>query len=147
MIVCWPINEQWTVTGKWNETYYDNGWWYKKVYSDSSHVIANDYYAIESKSTDYSIQLLTGYLLGNSQFEGGILLRDNYLRYFNNSTNNYEPGNLENGYFIEPSLEYIYTVADMLISARIRRKINTEVEDRWKIGKYWDMALTLKVGF
>lgn len=147
MIVCWPVNEQWTVTGKWNETYYDKGRWYKKAYSDSSHLIENDCYAIESKSTDYSIQLLTGYLIGNSQFEGGVLLRDNYLRYFNDSTNNFEPGILEKGYFIEPSLEYVYMLNNLLISTKIRRKINTEVEDRWKMDKYWDISLILKVGF
>jgi hypothetical protein len=147
MIVSWPINEQWTITGKWNETYYDKGKWYRKAYSDSLHVIENDYYAIESKSTDYCIQLLTGYLIENSQFEGGILLRDNYLRYFNDSTNTYEPGILENGYIIEPSLEYRYIVANTLIVTKIRRKINTEDKDRWKSNKYWDMSVILKVDF
>lgn len=146
MIVCWPINEQWTVTGKWNETYYDDGYWYGKAYPDTSNRIKNDYYAIKRKSTDYSIQLLTGYLIGNSKFEGGILLRDNYLRYFNN-INGYDPGTLEKGYIIEPSFEYRYMVAKMLVATKIRRKINTGDEDRWKTDKYWDMSVILNVEF
>jgi hypothetical protein len=147
MIVNWLLNKQWSVTAKWNETYYDNGKWYGKAYSDSSLVIENEYYAIESKSIDYSVQMLAGYLIGNAQFEGGFLFRDNNSRYFNNITNGYEPGTLENGYIIEPSLEFRYIIADMLIAAKIIRKINTEDENRWEINKHWDMFLNVNVGF
>jgi hypothetical protein len=147
MIVSWPINEQWTVTGKWNETYYDNGKWYKKAYSDSLHVIENDYYAIESKTTDYSVQLLTGYLIGNAQFEGGILLRDSYLRYFNNEINGFKSDDGGKGYIMEPSLVFRYFVADMLVATKIIRKINTLDEKRWKINKNWDASITFNLVF
>ncbi len=147
MNASWHLNEQWTITGKWNETYYDKGKWYGKAYSDSTFKIVNGFYAIESKSIDYSVQLLTTYYKKNTKLECGFLFRDRYLQYYNFIDEKNKEESFGKGYIMEPSLDLEYCFLNTSIMSKVARKINILDENRWVFGKYWDIALSVKMEF
>ncbi len=146
MIAQWFINKQWVITGKWNETYYDNGKWYGKAYSDTIVKIGKEFYAIENKSNDYSLQILTSYMMKNNQWECGILFRDSYLRVYDNE-NGYKAEESEIGYVIEPSLKYECLFSNFLLSTKVIRKINTYDKNKWEFSRNWDISLNMKAVF
>lgn len=145
MNASWYLNEQWTITGKWNETYYDKGKWYGKAYSDTTYKIVRDFYAIDSKSIDYSVQLLTTYSKKNIKLECGFLFRDRYLQYydFSDGKNMEEP--FGKGYIMEPSLDLEYRFLNTSIMSKVTRKVNSLDDNIWTFGKYWDIALSVKM--
>jgi len=148
MIVKWFVSDRWTVTGKWNEVYFDYGKWYGKAYSDNTVTIDKNAYAIESKSTDYTLQLLAGYTGNKIEFDAGVLFRDNYLRVYDFTDSTYRtPENQSEDFLIEPSVRLAYIGKIGILEMNISRKFNTADPDIRYFSKKWILSLTTNLAF
>jgi hypothetical protein len=130
----WKPADVWEIKGRWNQSYYDNGKWYGREYRDTGRV---DYYAIESKTIDYSFELSLAHVRPTSRFEGGCLVQNIYEQQFVDSS--YENVNRGIGYSIEPFVEILLKHRHIALKARVARLINTQAQDKWAIRNNWDI--------
>lgn len=151
--IVWTPNQTWTVTGKWNETYSDDGKWYGDEYfdrlsqSDSLYDLYHGTYGIENKSIDYSLQLLVSYTLERFLINAGILFKDNNYREYNFAEARFKPINNGEGYIFEPSIEAEYRFNAGVLKLKISRKINTDDPDKKKFSKNWNIGLGVDIEF
>jgi hypothetical protein len=151
--IVWSPDQIWTVTGKWNETYFDNGKWYGDEYfdrlsqSDSIYNLYHGTYGIENKSIDYSIQLIVSCTLAKWIISAGFLFKDNNFEEYNFLESRFQSRQTGEGYISEPSLEAVYNFNAGLIKLNISRKINTDDPDKNEFSKNWDIRLGVDIGF
>jgi hypothetical protein len=151
--IVWTPNQMWAVTGKWNETYFDNGKWYGDEYfdrlsqSDSIYNLYHGTYGIENKSIDYSLQLIVSYTVERLMVNAGFLFRDNNFREYNFSESRFKSMNNGEGYISEPSLEAVYQFNAGQIKFKVSRKINTDDPDKSEFSKNWNIGFGIDAGF
>lgn len=128
----WKPCDVWEVKGRWNQSYYDNGKWYGQEYRDTGRV---DYYAIESKTINYSFELSLAHVLPKSRFEGGCLYQNIYGQQFIDSS--YQK--YDRGISIEPFIQTQLKYRRLALKARVARMFNTLAQDNWEIKNNWDI--------
>ncbi len=124
------FSDQWMVKGRWYEAYWDEGRWYGAEYFVDTAEIDTvpehlDYYAIERKSTEYTVGLSVRYNpRPDLALELGSTLQDIFHREYHDST--YETFHNQNGYLLKPYIEFAWRSARRWnVSVRIERTINT----------------------
>ncbi len=151
--IVWALNSMWTITGKWNETYFDNGKWYGNEYfdrlsqSDSIYNLYHGTYGIENKSIDYSLQLIVSCTIERWMLSAGFLFRDNNFEEYIFSESRFKPRNTGEGYISEPSLETMYHFNTGQIKFKVSRKINTDDPDKSRLSKNWNLGLGVNFEF
>lgn len=142
-------NEKLQFTGKWVETYNDNGKWYGKAYVDSLESGKNfkEFYAIENKVIDYSLEFYMNLNLKNFQVSFGNAFRDIFQRSYDWRINDYEIVNMGNGYIIKPSLVCGYNNEHFQLNGKVERMIDTFDKNKWSFDKNWDIHLLMGTQF
>ncbi len=138
----WRFADTWELLGIWNESYYDNGRWFGRDYFDSSAINSAgriDYYAIDEKNTDYSLEFGLAKKTGRYFIEGGCRVQDVFNRRF--TSMKYENVSLENGYTIEPFAVILLTYNRLAFKGRVSRIINTLERDKWELSRNWDIRV------
>jgi hypothetical protein len=137
----WKISDSWEINGRWDENYYDDGVWNGHEYFDSTRAdsLGTDYYAINNKTTDYSVELGLAMVQKKFRIESGCRLQDVYARYFSNNT--YLTNNGGKGYIVEPFAEFLFTYNWLSLKGRIVRIINTLAPDKAVFRRNWDIHL------
>jgi hypothetical protein len=130
----------WEMNGRWIETYSDRGKWIGREYLPDGQQQA-DFYAVESKTTDYSIDVgiaKTGPLY---RITGGLLFKDLFPLIYKPELRRYVSQSMGAGYIIEPYSEIILKFRRLSLKGRIVRMVNTSSADRWDIEKNWDIQI------
>jgi len=137
----WKISDVWELNGRWDENYYDNGVWNGHEYFDSTRPdsLGTDYYAINNKTTGYSVELGLAMARKKFRIESGCRLEDVYARYYSNNT--YLTNNGGKGYIVEPFTEFLFKYNWLSLKGRIARIINTLAPDKGVFRKNWDIHL------
>ncbi|MBN1130544.1 MAG: hypothetical protein JXA71_16245 [Chitinispirillaceae bacterium] len=136
----WQVSDGWELRGRWLENAYDKGRWYGREYRNNDSLREkNDYYAVETKTIDYTVELSCAMVRKAYRVEGGGLVRDIFEQRFNGA--DYEVNDLGIGYIIEPFVTFHLAVGRFLLRGRITRMINTEASDRWEARKNWDIQI------
>lgn len=129
----WKPLSAWEVKSKWNQSYYDNGKWYGAKYRDTGRI---DYYAIERKTTDYSVELSLAKVGSFSRFEGGLLYQNISGQQFRNTDYRRVDRSIA-----EPFFEMHLKQHRLSINARMARMINLQEQNQWEIRNNWDVHL------
>ncbi len=136
----WEIGRSWVLDGRWIESYYDKGKWYGREYL-AVDTLRSDYYAIETKTVEYTVELALSWVRQSMRVKSGCLFRDNYDRSFNDRDRQYEPVSNGQGYFLEPFAETQLLFRHFTLKGRIARMVNTLAPDRGQLSKNWDIHL------
>jgi hypothetical protein len=148
------IEDRLHITGKWVEMYHDDGYWYAEEYWPDSVELDNEFYAIQQKNTQYWLDFACELFWGKGKLIAGTLLHDVFLRqwrwnYDDNGerSGSYLVSELDTGYDIEPYCSIEWLTSWSLVSAKLRRIINTGDRDRFRIDKNWDFLLSIQMVF
>lgn len=147
------LGERWALSGKWNETYWDDGAWYGSEYfgsyanTSADRPERTDYYAIERKSTEYRVELGISCAPRESfSFEVGSALQDIFQREYDGEK--YETRHYGQGYLLEPYIKLAGTILGRIdVRGQIKRTVNTYDEDIWDVRRNWDMKLYVGASF
>ncbi len=142
------------ITGKWVEMYHDDGYWYAEEYWPDSIDLDHEFYAIQQKNTQYWIDFACELFWGNGKVIAGTLLHDVFLRQWRwnyddkgERSGSYLVSELDTGYDIEPYCSFEWQTSWSLVSAKLRRIINTGDRDRFRFDKNWDFLLSIQMVF
>ncbi len=147
----WRLSDVWRVFGQWSYSKWDNGYWDAPAYRDTTldSLQRESYYAIQRKSTDQKINLMTEINPNDNLFiRGGIEFRDVYFLEFRNGA--YITNDLGSGYVAAPFAEIDAAINNLgagprtnriALRGRIRRVMDTIASD------FWDMYISLEAWF
>jgi hypothetical protein len=135
----WNPFDGWELHGRWVENLYDNGYWYGREYrrEDSLKEVSN-FYAIQNKTIDYTLEAGCAMVRTIFRLEGGCLFREIYDQQF--EENKYISRLIE-GHTVEPYTEFRLMYKAFSLKGRITRMIKTEASDIWQFRKNWDITI------
>jgi hypothetical protein len=125
--------------GRWVENLYDNGYWYGREYrTEDSLKNVSDFYAIENKTIDYTLEAGCAMVRTIFRLEGGCLFREIYDQRF--EENEYH-SRLIDGHIVEPYTEFRLMYKAFSLKGRVTRMIKTGAADKWQFRKNWDITV------
>ncbi|MBN2188995.1 MAG: hypothetical protein JW699_06045 [Chitinispirillaceae bacterium] len=135
----WKMTDHWELHGRWDENYNDYGVWYGHEYLDTARAdsLGTDYYAIMNKATTYSVELSLARVRDRYRLESGCRLSDVFARSYRE--NAYVIDVEEQGYVIEPFLEFTVQYRRFSLRGRVVRLVNTLASDNRAFKKNWDI--------
>jgi hypothetical protein len=136
----WKIGNGVELTGRWNESYYDNGEWYGKEYRKSGDTAGSDYYAIQGKKNDYSLDFGLAYARTAFRIESGCRLQDVFSLRFDGTQYVRVNDLFGIGNGIEPYVLFQQQYRRIALKGRIARFVNRQAWDKW-VGKNWDVRI------
>jgi hypothetical protein len=138
----WKITDQWELHGRWDENYNDYGVWNGHEYFDTTRAdsLGTDYYAITNKATTYSVELSLAMIRRSFHIESGCRLSDVFARSY--KKNLYVIDDDDQGYIVEPFMEFMFQYNWLSLRGRIVRLVNTLAPDNWAFKKNWDIHFT-----
>lgn len=141
----WRIFEsRFFLTGKWTESYLDNGLWYGRAYWPDSTDNDREYYAIESKEIDYWIDGAVEWVFREDcKLVAGSIVHDVYQRDWDSKTAQYLAGENDPG-FVEPYAGVRLMFEQFIMKLKIKRNISTQGDEQWKVPENWEMLLDFK---
>ncbi len=151
--IVWTLNDMWSITGKWNETYSDDGKWYGEEYfdrlhqSDSIYNLYHGTYGIETKSMDYSLQMIVSWTFNQLLVNAGFLFRDNSMEEYDLMESRFKQRNTGEGHVAEPSLEAGYQFSKGYMKMKVSRKFTSEKSEKNKFSKNWNLGLGVETAF
>ncbi|NLG17108.1 MAG: hypothetical protein GX556_07245 [Fibrobacter sp.] len=137
----WSITERLQLQISWYQVYYDNGWWYGREYFDTTSTQRANYYAINMKSNDCSINAALNVQLENLNFSFGTSVSDIFQRFYDEPSRSYQIKDYGKGYIFEPYLDFKYPFGFITAQGKIKRIINTLDTRRYVLKRNWDITL------
>ena len=135
----WNPFDGWELHGRWMENLYDNGYWYGREYrAEDSLKNVSDFYAIENKTIDFTLEAGCAMVRTIFRLEGGCLFREIYDQRF--EENEYR-SRLIDGHIVEPYTEFRLMYKAFSLKGRVTRMIKTEADDIWQFRKNWDITI------
>jgi hypothetical protein len=136
----WNPFDGWELHGRWVENLYDNGYWYGREYrKKDAQRETGDFYAIENKTIDYTLEAGCAMVRTIFRLEGGCLFREIYDQRF--EENVYRTSRLTEGHVVEPYTEFRLKYRSFSLKGRVTRMIRTRAEDIWQFRKNWDITI------
>ncbi len=128
----WDCARMIEMTGRWTETYADNGVWVGSQYFDPTKVDAmrTNYYGINSKSLNNSIELGTALIGSFGRAGAGCEVQDNLSMPFNSTLQRYD---IDETSLIEPYIDLGVQYHRVSLKGKIIRMINPVGADAWNI--------------
>lgn len=140
------LNEHIELSGTWIQKYNDYGYWYGNDYFSEVDSSINSYYAIDSKTHDYSLMFYTSLLFEKFNIHAGVSFRDIIQKNFDNKTDSYLDDNVK-GFTVEPSLKFNFNVGFLEAEGKIGRLFDSKDDNLWNANKNWDLILKLNAVF
>jgi hypothetical protein len=130
----WDCSKMIELTGRWTETYADNGVWAGSQYFSPAQdtTIRTNYYGINFKSLENTLTLGTALIKAWGRVEVGCEVQDNFSMPFDNTLQKYD---INESSLMEPYIDLGIHYHGVSLKGKVTRMISSvENESGWNIG-------------